>query len=91
MQKRDHFRDLGINRRIKVEWVLEKECVNVWTGFNWLRRESNGRILSTWNEPSSSIKAGNFLICRVSNKFSRKIMHHGISQEVLNKEPMFKE
>jgi hypothetical protein len=36
LQERYHFLDLGINRRI-LKWILEKDCVIIWTGFTWFK------------------------------------------------------
>jgi hypothetical protein len=31
--------------RIILEWILEKECEKVWTGFIWLRIRTSGGLL----------------------------------------------
>jgi hypothetical protein len=38
----DHSEDLGVGRRIILEWILEKYGGKLWTGFVWHRIGSNG-------------------------------------------------
>jgi hypothetical protein len=45
LRERDHLEDIGIDRRIILEWILEKLVGMIWTGFIWLRREKRGRLL----------------------------------------------
>jgi hypothetical protein len=42
----EHFyrETLGIIGRIILKWILEKH-LNMWTGINWLRMGSSGRLL----------------------------------------------
>jgi len=35
--KRDHLEDLGLDGKIILEWILEKDGGNMWTSFMWLR------------------------------------------------------
>jgi hypothetical protein len=42
---RDHSEDLGVDWRIILEWILEKETGKLWTGFVWLRLGTNGGLL----------------------------------------------
>jgi hypothetical protein len=45
LKRKDHSEYLGINRRIIIEWILQKQARMLWTGFNWLRIGINGRFL----------------------------------------------
>jgi hypothetical protein len=40
-----HSKGLGIEGRIILEWILEKQCGKLWTGFIWLRIRSSGELL----------------------------------------------
>jgi hypothetical protein len=44
---RDHLGDLDVDRRIILEWILEKFIGKVWTGFIWLRIRTSGGLLRT--------------------------------------------
>jgi hypothetical protein len=33
----NHSEDLGVDGRIKSEWILKKYIGRVWTGFTWIR------------------------------------------------------
>jgi len=37
--------ELGVEGCIILKWSLKKKDVRAWTGFNWLRLGSSGRIL----------------------------------------------
>jgi hypothetical protein len=37
--------ELGIDVRVIVEWILEKQGEKLWTGFIWLRIGTRGRLL----------------------------------------------
>jgi len=45
LRERDHLEDIGIDRRIILDWILEKLVEMIWTGFIWLRGETSGRLL----------------------------------------------
>ena len=45
LRERDYLEDVGIDRRIILEWILEKLVGMIWTGCIWLRRETSGRLL----------------------------------------------
>jgi hypothetical protein len=42
---RDHSEDLGVDRRIILEWILGKWGRKTWTGFIWLRIGTSGGLL----------------------------------------------
>jgi hypothetical protein len=42
---RGHSEDLGVDRRIMLDWMLGEMCGNMWTGLIWLRLQSIGRLL----------------------------------------------
>ena len=62
LRERDHWGDPGANGNIILRWVFKKWDVGVWTGSSWLRigREVAG-FSECGNEPSVSIKCGEFL------------------------------
>jgi hypothetical protein len=37
MKRRDHLQDLDVDRKVILDWILEKEVGEVWTGFMRLR------------------------------------------------------
>jgi len=45
LKGKDHLEDIGIHRKIILEWSLEKYIGKVWTGFIWLRIWTSGRLL----------------------------------------------
>jgi hypothetical protein len=45
MKGRDHSDDLGIGGRIILEWILQKQSGNLWTGLIWLRIGITSRFL----------------------------------------------
>jgi hypothetical protein len=45
LKGRDHFKDLGVDGKVILEWILRKRCGNVWTGFIWLRIGTSGGLL----------------------------------------------
>jgi hypothetical protein len=45
LKGRDHSKDLGVNGRIILEWLLGKSCGMVWTGCIWLKIGTGGRLL----------------------------------------------
>jgi len=38
LKERDHLRDILIDDRIILKWILKKQVVKMWTGLNWLGR-----------------------------------------------------
>jgi hypothetical protein len=45
LKGRDHLEDLVIVEKIVLEWILEKQCGKLWTGFIWLRTGTNSALL----------------------------------------------
>jgi hypothetical protein len=58
LRERDHFEDPGIDGRIILRRIFRKWDVGVWTGSSWLRI---GAGCEFGNEPSGSMKCGEFL------------------------------
>jgi hypothetical protein len=42
---RDHLKDIGVDVRIILKWILKKWDKMAWTGFLWLRTGAAFRIL----------------------------------------------
>jgi hypothetical protein len=61
LKERDNSEDLGVDRRMILEWTLEKQVGKVWIGFLWLRMGPVAGSCEHGNEPSGSIKGGEFL------------------------------
>jgi hypothetical protein len=59
LKERDHLEDPSINRRIILRWIFRE--AGVWAGLSWLRIEQVAGICECSNEPSGSIKCGEFL------------------------------
>ena len=53
--------DQGVDGRIILRWIFRKWDVVVWTGSSLLRIGRGGGHLECVNEPSGSIKCGEFL------------------------------
>jgi hypothetical protein len=45
LKDRDHFKDLSIDGRIILKYILKKQNGRTWTGLIWLRTEPSGRLL----------------------------------------------
>jgi hypothetical protein len=45
LKGRDHKKDLSKYERIILEWILDKFDRKAWTGFNWQRIGTSGRLL----------------------------------------------
>jgi hypothetical protein len=41
----DHLKNLDVDGRIILEWILEKYDGKLWTGFFWLRIGTIGRLV----------------------------------------------
>jgi len=61
LRKRDHWEDPGLDGRIILRWILWKWNVGPWTGSSFLRIGTGGGTCECGNEPSGSIKCGEFL------------------------------
>jgi hypothetical protein len=57
----DNLEDPEVDGRIILEWILEKRSVRMWTGFIWVKVATSGGLLEYSNEPSGSIKGGEFI------------------------------
>jgi hypothetical protein len=61
LKVRDHLGPLNIDGRILIEYSLKKLVATMWTGFMWLRKGPVAGFYKHGNEPSGSIKCGEFL------------------------------
>ena len=61
LSERDHLGDPGVDGRIIFRWIFSKLDVGVSTGSSWLRIGAGGGHFECGNEPSGSIKCGEFL------------------------------
>jgi hypothetical protein len=52
---------LGVDGRIILKWSFKKRDGEAWTGLMWLRIGAGGRCFECGDEPSGSIKCGEFL------------------------------
>jgi hypothetical protein len=53
--------DPGVDGRIILKWIFERLGVGAQTGLIWLRIGTGGGLLCIGDEPSGSIKCGEFL------------------------------
>jgi hypothetical protein len=44
LKRRDHLKDLGVDGRTILDWILGKEGGKLWTGFVWLRIGADDRL-----------------------------------------------
>jgi hypothetical protein len=72
---RDLAEDLGVDRKILLEWIMEKDCGKLWTGCIWYRI---GTLVKNCNEYSGFIKADNFLTSWVTVSCSRTTLLRGV-------------
>jgi hypothetical protein len=45
LKERYHSKDLGIDGRIVLRWILEKQGGKLWTRLIWLRIETSGVLM----------------------------------------------
>jgi hypothetical protein len=45
LKGKNHSEDLGVDRRITLKWILGKQGLWVWIGFNWLRIRASGVLM----------------------------------------------
>ena len=57
----DHWGDLGVDGWIILGWVSRRWDVGIWTGLGWPRIETVADACECGNEPSGSVKCGEFL------------------------------
>jgi hypothetical protein len=43
---RDHLKDLDIDGRIRLIWIMEKKCGREWSGFIWLQRGTGSEFVN---------------------------------------------
>jgi len=48
LKGRDNFKDLGVDGKIILDWILEKYGGKMWSGFVWHRTEISGGLLKIW-------------------------------------------
>ena len=61
LRERDHWGDPGVDGRIILRCIFRKWDVGVWTGLGWLRIGTVAGTCECGNEPSGSIKCGEFV------------------------------
>jgi hypothetical protein len=61
VRAQEYLGDPGVDGRIILIWSFRKWDVWVWTGLSWLRKGQVVGICEGSNEPSGSIKCGEFL------------------------------
>ena len=59
--ERDHWGDLGVDGWIILGWISRRWDVGMWTGLGWPRIGTGGGRCECGNEPSGSLKCGEFL------------------------------
>jgi hypothetical protein len=47
LKGRDHLEDMGLDEKMILEWILEKQGGKGWTGVIWLRIGTSGGLLRT--------------------------------------------
>ena len=60
-RERDNCGDLGVDGWLILGWISRRWDVGMWTGLGWHRIETGGGRFECGNEPSGSVKCGEFL------------------------------
>ena len=58
---RSHWGNLDIDGWMILGWISRRWDVGIWTGLGWPRIETGGGRCECGNEPSGSVKCGEFL------------------------------
>jgi hypothetical protein len=61
LRERDHLEGLNVNGSIIIKWIVKKWDGEALTGLLWLRTVTGAGACECGNEPSGSIKWGEFL------------------------------
>ena len=61
LRERGHLEDPGVDGRIILRWIFMKWDVGVLIGTSWIRKWAGAGTCEYGNEPSGSIKFGQFL------------------------------
>jgi len=61
LRERNHLEDPGVDGRIIIRWIFREWDMGVLTGSSWLRIGTGWGSFVCGNEPSASIKGGEFL------------------------------
>jgi hypothetical protein len=61
LRERDHLEDPDIHEKIILRWIVRKWDGVVWTGLIWFMLGTGACTCKSGNEPSCSIKHGEFL------------------------------
>jgi len=61
LMKRDHLGDPDVDGRKILRRILRKWDGGIWTGSTWLRIGTSVGYCESGNEPSDSVKCGEFL------------------------------
>jgi len=61
LRERAHLEEPGVDGRIILRWIFGKLDVGAWTGSSWPSVGTGGGQCECGNEPSGSIKCGEFL------------------------------
>jgi hypothetical protein len=61
LSERDHLENPGVDGRIILRMIFRKWDVRAWTGSMWFRIEAGVGTCECGNEPSGSIKCGEFI------------------------------
>jgi hypothetical protein len=61
VKEREFLEDPSIDGKVILRWICRKWDEGAWTGLIWLRTEIFGSTCKHGNEPSGSIKCGEYL------------------------------